>query len=195
MSVKIKTIENEFVLEPRVPENDGNADNSSKPFEQLAMFSESTKSTFVQKKNYKVLISVGTVAMELHPVDCVFSTSVGLDLNGEKCFRQGWNEIIEPCYALDSKCAALKSDCVFALVILLVKMSSYLVHVEYGIVRNLAVAVLLDESSRDRVFEVSFWQQVELVLRKQTAIISDARNTDLRRKAGQLQARREICPS
>lgn len=67
--VESETLAKVGVLKNRVLENDGNVDNATNLYEQICMFEETKNVTVSNMKSYRVSISIGTPAREMHPVN------------------------------------------------------------------------------------------------------------------------------
>lgn len=149
-SVKSKTLVKDGVLEKRVLENDGKDDSTTKQCENICTFEETKNVTLFNKNNYEVFISIGAVATEMHPGTCVFNMTASPNLIREKFFRQGWHKLIGPDNSPDVKSTTSESVRVLDIITLHVRMGDGGVRVDFGVVRNLVVNVLLGTNFIDR---------------------------------------------
>lgn len=121
---------------------DGIADKITKLYKQVCTPEETKNVPSFNKMKYKVIISIGTVATEIHSVNCVFDTGAGPNLIWEIFLRQGWHKVIRPAHEPDVKTALSKFVPNLGTITLYVSVSDCRVCVNFGVVRNLAVSVL-----------------------------------------------------
>lgn len=112
-------------------------------YEGTCTFEDAAGVTLFNKENYKVSISVVITANEMRTVSCVFDTGAGLNVIREDFLGKRWARSMKQNISNNLKSATNQGVRVAGTITSHVRMCDCRVCVVFGVVKSLAVPVLL----------------------------------------------------
>lgn len=126
------------------------------PYTEVCTFEKSKSATLFAKRNYSVDIGIGLNTSYMGPITCVFHTGAGPTLLREDHVKHDWLTLIRPCDNQRLKNATNQEVKVVGTNMLHDRTEYIHVRVMFGIVRNLAIRVLLGATLVDRYIKGVF---------------------------------------
>lgn len=129
--------------------DDQNPPRYKAPYSQIFLFEETRHNLLFNKMKYKVSISVSLMDNKMHPVNSTFDTAAGPKLVREGLLEAEWLKAVQANNRPPLRNVINQKISVVETIHLLVRMGDSRVRVRLGVVRNLAVPVLLETSFID----------------------------------------------
>lgn len=141
-----KDIKEEIKETPKIPKG---------PYAEVCTFDNTKNMTWFMKKNYIVSISDGLTAHKMRQNECVFDTCAAPNLVREHVTDEG-DTVIKICESPRLRIATNQPVKVLETTTVYVQMGDSKVHVTFGVVKSLAVSMLLETSIIDKIVKGIF---------------------------------------